>query len=173
MWIPVGKNKKSSTFLVFNFGMNPTTIVPVSCFLTTAHGQVRFDVNTVIAIFRSCWQSWTSSLSMMLQKHMTILVLSLWLKSRHRDLVSWPQKFFFYQTTSILRMNAHIDSPSVTTCLLCQLLSSTLEPRQVVEIVIPCLDRRSFMSDFTSRWSRIVNPTLQTCIVMQQLVRYR
>jgi hypothetical protein len=32
-------------------------------------------------------------------------------------------------------------SPSVTTCLLCRLLSSTLEPHYMVEIAIPWLDK--------------------------------
>jgi hypothetical protein len=92
-------------------------------------------------IFRSCWQSQTSSLAMMLQKCTTILVLSLWLKSRPRDLVSGHQKFFFHQMTSIHRVNAHIDSPSVTTCLLFGSLSSILRPCYMVKIAIPWLDK--------------------------------
>jgi hypothetical protein len=70
---------------------------------------------------------------MMLQKCMTILVSSLWLKNCPRDLVSWPQKFVFHQVSSIHRVIAQIVSPSVTTCLWCRSLSSILEPRYMVK----------------------------------------
>jgi hypothetical protein len=81
------------------------------------------------------------------------LCLSLWLNSRPQDLISWHQKFF-HQVMSIHHVNVHIDPPSVTTCLLCGSLSPTLRPCHVVEIAIPCWDKRSFVS---FRLSRIKN----------------
>jgi hypothetical protein len=45
---------------------------------------------------------------MLLQKCMIILVLSLRLKSRSRDLVGGHQKFLFHQMTSIHRLNAYL-----------------------------------------------------------------
>jgi hypothetical protein len=122
-------------------GLNATTIVPVLYFLTVARCQVRFYVSTRSVIFRTCWQSQTSSLAMMLQKCTTMLILLLWLKSQPRDLVSWHQSFFFHKMVLIHHMNAHLGSSSMTTCLLCRLPSSTLGPRHVVKIAIPGLDK--------------------------------
>jgi hypothetical protein len=127
-------------------GQYPATIVPILYFLTTTHSQDRFDISIGIAISRYC--RWTESLAMMLQKCMIILVLLLWLKSRPRDLISWHQKFF-HQVTLICRTNAHIGSPSVTTCLLWESLSSTLRPHHMVEIVMPWWDNIPFMMHFT------------------------
>jgi hypothetical protein len=100
-------------------------------------------------VSRSCWQSQTSSLAMKLQKCKAIIVLSLCLKCRPWDLVSWHQRFFLHQMTLIHRVNAYIESPLVTTCLLCGSLSSILGPHFMVKIAIPWFDKISFMADFT------------------------
>jgi hypothetical protein len=94
---------------------------------------------------------------------MAILVLSSWLKSRSWGLVSWHQSFFFHLMMSLDLAGACIDPASVTTYFLCGSLPSILEPLYTVKISIPCLKRRSLMSDFTFLWSRIINPTLLTC----------
>jgi hypothetical protein len=47
-------------------------------------------------------------------------------------------------------VDPHIGSPSATTCLMCQSLSSALGPHYVVEITIPYLAKRSFISNFAS-----------------------
>jgi hypothetical protein len=146
--------------------LNPIPTAPILYFLTAAHSQVRFDVSIRIIVFRSCWQSWSLSLAVFLHKCMAILVLSSWLKSRSRDRVSWQQKFF-HRMTSLHYASARIDPPSVTTCILCGSLSPILEPHHAVKISIPCLKRRSLMSNFAFLWSRIINPTLPTCSFMQ------
>jgi hypothetical protein len=73
------------------------------------------------------------------QKCTIILVLSLWLKSQPRDLVGWHQESF-PKAMSIHCANMHFDSLSLTTCLLCRLLSSILEPCYMAKIFIPWLD---------------------------------
>jgi hypothetical protein len=147
--------------------LNPIPTALIFYFLTAARSQVRFNVSIRIIVSRSCWQSWTLSHAIFLQKCMTILVLSSWLKSRSWGLVSWRQSFFFHLMMSLDRASACIDPPSVTTYFLCGPLSSILEPRHAVEIFIPCMKRRSLMSGFASLWSRIINPTLPTCSFMQ------
>jgi hypothetical protein len=86
------------------FGRNPATIASISYFLNAAHGHVRFDINTGSVVSRCCWQSRTSALAMMLQKCTTILILSLCLKSRFRDLVRWHQGSSMRNRGSIARM---------------------------------------------------------------------
>jgi hypothetical protein len=48
-------------------------------------------------------------------------------------------------------VDPHIDSPSMTTCLLCRLPSSTLGTRDVVEIVVPCLNKIRYVRFYLSR----------------------
>jgi hypothetical protein len=147
--------------------LNPISTALISYFLTAARSQVRFDVSIMIIVSRSCWQNWTMSPAVFLQMCTAILVLSSWLKSRSWGLVSWRQRFFFHQMTSLDHVSACIDPPPPTTYLLCGSFSSILEPHNAVKIFIPCLKRRSLMSDFASLWSRIINPTLPTCSFMQ------
>jgi hypothetical protein len=118
-------------------GLDPTTTEPILYFLTAAHRQVRFDVSIGVLVSRSCWQSRTLSLAMMLPMCTPILVSSLWLTSRPQDLVSWPERFFPH-AMSIHRVNMHIGSLTVTTCLLWRLPSSILEPHHAAEISISC-----------------------------------
>jgi hypothetical protein len=66
-------------------------------------------------------------------------------KSAHEILQLAPQKFFFHQTTSIHRTNAHIDSPSVTTYLLCRFPSPNLESCHTINIAIPFGDNSLFV----------------------------
>jgi hypothetical protein len=87
--------------------LSPATTVLVSYFLTAARSQVRFDISTGSVIFRSWWQSQTSSLAMMIQKCIAISTLLLWLNGRPRDLVSWHQKFF-YEVTLVHRTYAYV-----------------------------------------------------------------
>jgi hypothetical protein len=140
-WIPIRKRWKSSITLLFNLCQNFTTIAPVLYFLTAARGQVRFDLSTRSDIFRCCRQSRTLSLSMMLQKCTTISVLSSQLKSRRQDLVNWHHKVSLPPDD----VDPHIGSPSATTCLMCQSLSSTLGPRKVVKIFIPWWDKTLYV----------------------------
>jgi hypothetical protein len=104
VWIPTATSLRARRL---SRGQNPSTIVPVLYFLTAACNQVRFDVSTESVVSMYCWKSRTSSQAMRLWKCTSILVLSFWLKSHPRDLVSWPQKFF-HQTTSILCMNVYV-----------------------------------------------------------------
>jgi hypothetical protein len=77
-------------------------------------------------------------------KCMTILVLSLWLKSCPQGLVSCHQKSF-HKLISTNRVNAHIVSPSVTTYLLCRPLSPNLESCYMIHNAIPFMDDSLFV----------------------------
>jgi hypothetical protein len=141
MWIPVGKRKKSSTSLVLNSWAKSSHTSTGLYFLIAAHGHVRFDVSTRSVIFRYRWQSRTSSLAMMLQKCMNVLVLLLWLQSRPRDRVNCHRESFFLKMTSIHLTDAYVGPPSVTAYLLCYLLSPNLESLYMIGIAIPYWDQ--------------------------------
>jgi hypothetical protein len=123
--------------LYSTLGQNPAATVPISYFLTAARSQDRFDISTEIVVSRPCWQGRTSSLTMMLQKCMTILFLLLWLKSRPQNLVSWHQNSF-HKMASILHTNVYVGSLSATTCLYVD--RSHLSSDLIVWLKSPSLD---------------------------------
>jgi hypothetical protein len=113
------ERRGSPLFLLYStLGLNPVTIVPISCYLIASCGQDRFDFSIRIVVSRSCWQNRTLSFDMMLQKCTTILffyhcgwwiglkILSVGIKSSS-----------IIKMMSIHRTNAHIGFPSMTTCL--------------------------------------------------------
>jgi predicted alpha/beta hydrolase len=107
------ERRESPLYLYYStFGQNPATIAPISYFLNAAHGQIRFDVSTGSVVSWCSWQSRTSALAMMLQKCTTILILSLWLKSRFQDLVRWHQGSSMRHRRSIARMRHRISITS-------------------------------------------------------------
>jgi hypothetical protein len=170
------ERRESHQYLCYStLCQNSATIVLVLYFLTAARGQVRFDSSTRIVVSMCCWQSRTPSLTMLLQKCMVVHVLSLWLKSRHQDLVCWHQKFF-HKMASIHCVNAHIwvslggHMPSAWIALLYP-RASFCGPN-----CHPLIGQDIFYGRFHlsfNSWLAIFNPTLPTCIVMQQWVHYR
>jgi hypothetical protein len=148
---PLESEGSSLHLLYLTLGLNPATTVPISYFLTAAHSQVRFDVSIESVVFRSCWQRRTSSLAMMLQKLAAMFVLlcgwrvgleilSVSIKGssmRRRQSTAWLHAF---------------GPPSLTTYLLCRLLSSNLESRYAIDITIPFVDNSLFTGLICSKF---------------------